>query len=212
MTQARLRGLKVVVFALCLVPLGKLLLETFGAAGLSLGANPVEELLHRCGIWGLNFLLITLAVTPARQLTGWTWLTRFRRMLGLFAFFYALLHFSVYLGLDQRFALGPVIEDVIERPYITIGFAALLILLALAATSTRGMMRRLGRRWKVLHRWVYVAAILGVWHYYWQVKLDTLDATLYAAALAVLLGFRAWRRFAGRRASVQSRSGSAPGS
>jgi methionine sulfoxide reductase heme-binding subunit len=212
MTQARLRGLKVVVFALCLAPLGKLLLETFGVAGLTLGANPVEELLHRCGIWGLNFLLITLTVTPARQLTGWSWLTRFRRMLGLFAFFYVLLHFSVYLGLDQRFALGPVLEDVIERPYITIGFAALLILLALAATSTRGMMRRLGRRWKALHRWVYVAAILGVWHYYWQVKLDTLDATLYAAALAVLLGFRAWRRFAGRRASAHSRAGSAPGS
>jgi sulfoxide reductase heme-binding subunit YedZ len=208
MRTAQLRGLKVVVFGLCLAPFGKLLLETFGVAGLTLGANPVEELLHRCGLWGLNFLLITLTVTPLRQLTGWTWLTRLRRMLGLFAFFYVLLHFLVYLGLDQRFALGPVFEDVTERPYITLGFAALLILLALAATSTRGMMRRLGRRWKALHRWVYVAAMLGVWHFYWQVKLDTLDATLYALALAVLLGFRLWRRFLGRAGPAQSRAGS----
>jgi len=209
MRGARLRGLKVVVFLLCLAPLGKLLLETFGVAGLTLGANPVEELLHRCGLWGLNFLLVTLAVTPLRQLTGRAWLLRFRRMLGLFAYFYVLLHFLVYLGLDQRFALGPVLEDVVERPYITIGFAAFLILSALAATSTQGMIRRLGRRWKTLHRLVYVAAILGVWHFYWQVKLDTLDATLYAGALAVLLGFRAWRRFVGRRAQpAQSRAGS----
>ena len=161
MRDARLRGLKVLVFGLCLVPLGKLALQTFGVAGLTLGANPVDELLHRCGIWGLNFLLITLAVSPARQLTGWAWITRFRRMLGLFAFFYVLLHFLVYLGLDQRFAFRPVLEDVIERPYITVGFAALLILTALAATSTRGMMRRLGRRWKTLHRLVYPAAVLG---------------------------------------------------
>ncbi|MEJ2384783.1 MAG: sulfoxide reductase heme-binding subunit YedZ [Xanthomonadales bacterium] len=207
MRNAHVRGLKVLVFGLCLVPLGKLLLETFGVAGLTLGANPVEELLHRCGIWGLNFLLITLTVSPLRQLTGWAWLLRFRRMLGLFAFFYVALHFLVYLGLDQRFALAPVLEDVTERPYITIGFAALLILSALAATSTRGMMRRLGRRWKTLHRWVYLAAILGVWHYYWQVKLDTLDATLYAAALAVLLAYRLWGRMR-RRRTAQSRAGS----
>jgi sulfoxide reductase heme-binding subunit YedZ len=209
MRDARLRGLKVAVFVLCLVPLGKLLLEVFGVGGLTLGANPVEELLHRCGLWGLNFLLITLAVSPARQLTGWAWITRFRRMLGLFAFFYVLLHFLVYLGLDQRFAFRPVLEDVIERPYITIGFAALLILTALAGTSTRGMMRRLGRRWKTLHRLVYPAAVLGVWHFYWQVKLDTLDATLYAAALAALLGYRLWRWRRARRAPSQSRAGSA---
>lgn len=206
MREAGIRGLKVVVFGLCLAPLGKLALETFGVAGMTLGANPVEELLHRCGLWGLNFLLITLAVTPARQLTGRVWLLRFRRMLGLTSFFYVLLHFLVYIGLDQGFALGPIIEDVTERPYITIGFAALLILLALAVTSTRGMMRRLGRRWKSLHRLVYLAAVLGVWHFYWQVKLDTLDATLYAAALAVLLGFRLWRRIAARRATPQDRA------
>jgi sulfoxide reductase heme-binding subunit YedZ len=206
MREARLRGLKVAVFLLCLAPLGKLALEAFGVAGLTLGANPVEELLHRCGKWGLNFLLITLAVSPLRQLTGRAWLLRFRRMLGLFAFFYALLHVLVYLGLDQRFALGPVFEDVVERPYITLGAAAFLILLALAATSTRGMVRRLGRRWKALHRWVYAAAVLATWHFYWQVKLDTLEATVYAAILAGLLGFRLWRRLAGRRAAAQARA------
>ena len=189
--------LKVSVFLLCLLPLGKLLLETFGVAGFSLGANPIEELIHRCGIWGLNFLLITLAVTPLRLLTGWNWLLRFRRMLGLFAFFYILLHFLVYAGLDQRFAISVIIEDVIERPYITLGMTALLLLLPLAVTSTNGMMRRLGRRWQKLHRLIYPIAILGAWHFYWQVKLDITEPLIYTGILAVLLGFRivvAWRK------------------
>lgn len=190
MSQRSLRVFKVLLFLLCLVPLTKLGLETFGVAGMTLGANPVEELLHRCGVWGLNFLLITLAVTPLRRLTGWGWLLRFRRMLGLFAFFYVLMHFLIYAGLDQRFDLRAIIEDVVERPYITVGFTALLLLIPLAATSTNAMMRRLGRRWKQLHRLVYPIAILGVWHFYWQVKLDTLEALVYAAILAVLLGFR----------------------
>lgn len=184
------RALKATVFLLCLVPLAILLLETFGLAGLSLGANPVEELIHRCGKWGLKFLLITLAVTPVRRLTGWNWLIRFRRMLGLFAFFYLLLHFLVYAGLDQRFDLAVILEDIVERPYITIGMAALVLLVPLAVTSTNGMMRRLGRRWKQLHRLVYPIAILGVWHFYWQVKLDTLEPIIYAAILAALLGYR----------------------
>jgi len=190
MSPAAIRALKVVVFGLCLVPLAVLALETFGVAGLSLGANPVEELIHRLGKWGLKFLLITLAVTPLRKLTGWSWLLRFRRMFGLFAFFYVLLHFLAYAGLDQRFAPALIIEDIAERPYITIGVLALLLLLPLAATSTRGMMRRLGTRWQKLHRMVYVIAILGVWHFYWQVKLDTLEALIYAGILAALLGFR----------------------
>jgi sulfoxide reductase heme-binding subunit YedZ len=177
----------------CLVPLGKLALEAFAVAGLSLGANPIEELLHRLGKWGLNFLLITLAVTPLQRLTGWAWLVRFRRMLGLYAFFYVLLHFLAYAGLDQRFALGPILEDIAERPFITIGVAALVLLVPLAVTSTNAMMRRLGRRWKQLHRLIYVIAILGVWHFYWQVKLDTLEPTIYAAILVALLGYRAWR-------------------
>jgi sulfoxide reductase heme-binding subunit YedZ len=203
-----LRALKVFLFLLCLVPLGKLALEAFAVAGLSLGANPVEELLHRLGRWGLKFLLITLAVTPLKQLTGWAWLVRFRRMLGLFAFFYVAMHFTVYAGLDQGFALGPILEDVAERPYITIGALALVLLLPLAVTSTNAMMRRLARRWKQLHRLIYVIAILGVWHFYWQVKLDTLEPTIYAAILAGLLGFRLleWRRRRGPRGAARPRS------
>ena len=191
------RALKVVVFLLCLMPLGMLVLDAFEIGGRTLGANPIEALIHRCGKWGLKFLLITLAVTPLRGLTGWNWLIRFRRMLGLFAFFYVLLHFLVYAGLDQSFDLGVILEDIAERPYITIGMTALVLLIPLAVTSTNGMMRRLGRRWKKLHRLVYPIAILGVWHFYWQVKLDTLEPLIYAAILAALLGYRlvhAWRR------------------
>ena len=197
MDRRVLRALKVAVFAACLVPFVRLLLETFGIGGLSLGANPIEELIHRLGKWGLNFLLITLAVTPARRLTGWGWLLRFRRMLGLFAFFYVLMHFLAYAGLDQRFGLAAIVEDIVERPYITVGITALLLLFPLALTSTRGMMRRLGGRWQKLHRLVYLIGILGVWHFYWQVKLDTLEALIYAGLLAVLLAFRLvdrWRR------------------
>ncbi|MBT8060507.1 MAG: sulfoxide reductase heme-binding subunit YedZ, partial [Gammaproteobacteria bacterium] len=134
------------------------------------------------------------------------WLLRFRRMLGLFAFFYISLHFLVYSGLDQRFDLGVILEDIADRPYITVGFAALLLLVPLALTSTRGMMRRLGGRWQKLHRLVYPAAILGVWHFYWQVKLDTLEALVYAIILAVLLGARLvyrWRRTHDRTAHAR---------
>lgn len=190
MTQKSIRFLKALLFLLCLVPLAKLALEIFGVGGMSLGANPIEELIHRLGIWGLNFLLITLAVTPLRRLTGKGWLLRFRRMFGLFAFFYVLMHFLTYAGLDQRFDLPVIFEDIVERPFITVGFTAFLLLIPLALTSTNAMIRRLGRRWQKLHRLVYVIAILGVVHFYWQVKLDTLEALIYAAILAVLLGFR----------------------
>jgi sulfoxide reductase heme-binding subunit YedZ len=199
-----IRALKVVLFLLCLLPLGKLALETFGVGGLSLGANPVEELLHRLGKWGLNFLLITLAVTPVRRLSGWNWLLRFRRMLGLFAFFYVALHFLTYAGLDQRFDPAAILEDIVERPYITLGMTALVLLVPLAATSTNAMMRRLGRRWQQLHRLVYPITILGVWHFYWQVKLDTLEPSIYAALLVALLGFRLVRRWRGRAAGPRS--------
>ena len=190
MTQKSIRTLKVLVFLVCLIPLAKRVMEIFGVAGMSLGANPVEELIHRFGIWGLNFLLITLAVTPLRRLTGKNWLLRFRRMFGLFAFFYVLMHFLTYAGLDQRFSLPAILEDIAERPYITVGFTAFLLLIPLAATSTKAMMKRLGRRWQKLHRLVYVIAILGVCHFYWQVKLDTMEPLIYAAILAVLLAFR----------------------
>jgi sulfoxide reductase heme-binding subunit YedZ len=190
MSAAAIRALKVVVFGLCLLPLLILALQTFGVGGLSLGANPIEELIHSLGKWGLKLLLITLAVTPLRKLTGWNWLLRLRRMLGLFAFFYVALHFLVYAGLDQRFDLAAIFEDIAKRPYITVGMTALLLLIPLAITSTNGMMRRLGKNWQKLHRLVYVIAILGVWHFYWQVKLDTLEALVYAGILFALLGYR----------------------
>ena len=181
---------KVPLFLLCLLPLAKLAAEAFGLWGLSLGANPVEALIHRLGSWTLNFLLATLAITPLRRLTGRAWLLRFRRMLGLFAFFYLCLHFLAYAWVDQRFAMGYILEDIAERPYITIGFAAFLLLIPLAVTSTRGWIRRLGPRWKKLHRLVYAAAVLGVWHFYWLVKADILEPLIYGAILAVLLGMR----------------------
>jgi len=185
---------KPVVFLLGLVPLAILALRVFEQADFSLGANPIEELLHQLGRWGLKFLLLTLTITPLRRWTGWNGLIRFRRMLGLFAFFYISLHFTVYAVLDQGLDLSVMIEDVIERPYITLGMTGLLLLIPLAATSTKGMMRRLGKRWQKLHRLVYVIGIVGVWHFYWQVKLDTLDATVYAVILMVLLGARIYYR------------------
>ena len=157
MTQKSIRFLKALLFLLCLVPLAKLALEIFGVGGMSLGANPIEELIHRLGIWGLNFLLITLAVTPLRRLTGKGWLLRFRRMFGLFAFFYVLLHFLTYAGLDQRFDLPVIVEDIVERPFITVGFTAFLLLIPLALTSTNAMMRRLGRRWLEPDRAVFAS-------------------------------------------------------
>ena len=187
-SKAFYRLTKPVVFLLALVPLAILLLRAFELAGFGLGANPIEELLHELGRWGLKFLLLTLAITPLRRWTGWNWLIRFRRMLGLFSFFYIFLHFTVYAVLDQGLDLSIIIEDVIKRPYITLGMTGLLLLIPLAITSTKGMMRRLGKRWQKLHRLVYVIAIAGVWHFYWQVKLDTLDATVYAVILLLLLG------------------------
>jgi len=197
MNQPTVRLLKVPVFLVCLLPLGKLALEAFGIAGLSLGANPIEQLLHRCGLWGLIFLLVTLSVTPARMLTRQNWLIRFRRMFGLFAFFYICLHFLVYSGLDQGFDFAAIGEDIVKRPYITLGITGLTLLIPLALTSTAAMMRRLGRRWLQLHRLVYVIPVLGVWHFYWQVKKDISEPLLYAGILALLLGYRvlsAWRK------------------
>ncbi len=181
---------KPILFLLCLLPLAYLAAGAFAVAGLGLGANPVEKLLHELGRWGLKFLLLTLSVTPLRRWTGWNWLIGYRRMLGLFSFFYIVLHFTVYAVLDQGLDIKAIGEDILKRPYITLGMAGLLMLVPLAITSTKGWMRRLGRRWQKLHRLVYVIAIVGVWHFYWQVKLDTLDPTLYALVLAVLLGTR----------------------
>ena len=185
---------KPVVFLVCLIPAFHAAGDVYGITG-DLGANPVENLQDRFGNWGLRFLIITLAISLFRLRSGWNWLARFRRMLGLFAFFYVLMHFLTWLLLDQGLYLSAIIEDIAKRPFITIGFAAFVILLSLAVTSTAGMRRRLGRRWQKLHNWIYVAAILGVWHYWWQVKLDVSDPAIYASALAVLLLYRIWYRY-----------------
>ena len=199
------RVTKPLVFLLCLLPLAHLLAGAFSIAGQGLGANPIEELLHALGRWGLKLLLLTLTITPLRRWTGWNWLIRFRRMLGLFTFFYIVLHFLVYAVLDQGLDLEAIVEDVLKRPYITLGMAGLSMLIPLAVTSTKGMMRRLGKRWQKLHRLIYVIAVVAVWHFYWQVKLDTLEPILYALVLAGLLGVRVYfARIYKRRGRMQS--------
>lgn len=180
---------KPLVFALCLAPFVLVVFDAFELTD-GLGANPIEEILDRFGNWGLRFIMITLAVTPLRRVTGWNWLSRFRRMFGLFTFFYVLMHFLTWLILDQGLLLSAILEDLVERPFITLGFAALLLLILLAATSTNAARRRLGRRWQTLHNATYVIAILGVWHYWWQVKQDITEPLIYAVILAVLLGAR----------------------
>jgi sulfoxide reductase heme-binding subunit YedZ len=199
---------KPLVFIAGLTPIVWLLCGGFGVLGQSLGPDPIKLTLHTLGKTALNFLMLTLLVTPVRHLAGWPHVVRIRRMLGLFAFSYALLHFTVYLGLDQEFDFAGLGKDIVKRPYITVGFTALVILIPLAVTSTNRMMRRLGRRWQTLHRLVYIAAMLGVWHYYWQVKRDVREPLVYAAILAVLLGYRLVRR-ARTRKPATSRSGSA---
>ncbi len=185
-------ALKPAVFFVCLFPLGLLVWDGFSGA---LGAEPIEELTHRTGDWALRLLLITLAITPARQIFGWRALIRLRRMLGLFAFFYALLHALIYVVLDIGFYWQEIFEDVVKRPYITAGFSAFVVLIPLALTSTKGMMRRLGRYWQPLHRLVYGAATLAVFHYLWLVKADLRSPLIYAAILSMLLGYRLWRRY-----------------
>lgn len=189
---------KPVVFLLCLVPLGLIAGDLFEITG-TLGANPVEALQDRFGNWGLRFIVITLAVTPLRQLTGRNWLGRFRRMLGLFAFFYILMHFLTWLFLDQGLLISAIAEDIFERPFITLGFTAFVILTLMACTSTNGMRRRLGRRWQQIHNGVYAVAVLGVWHYWWQVKQDIREPLIYAVIVAALLGYRLWRRSTGKK-------------
>lgn len=191
-TQVVRRWIKPALFLLCLLPVISLALNAFGIAG-SLGANPVEKIQDTLGQWGLRFLLITLAVTPLRDWFNAPWLVQLRRMLGLYAFFYVLTHFLTWLILDQGLYWQGILVDIAKRPFITIGFAALLLLIPLAVTSTNGMMRRLGKRWKKLHRLIYVIVLLGVWHYYWQVKADIREPLIYLAIALVLLGWRVWK-------------------
>ncbi len=190
---------KPIVFLICLLPAGLIVTDAVGLTG-TLGANPVEEILDRFGNWGLRFIMITLAITPLRRMSGWNWLSRFRRMLGLFAFFYVLMHFTTWVVLDRDLRLGEILGDLNERPFVLIGFTALLILTALAATSFTAIRRRMGQHWQTLHNAIYAAAILGVWHYWWQVKKDITEPLIYAAILAGLLGARViWQLARNRR-------------
>jgi sulfoxide reductase heme-binding subunit YedZ len=193
-----IRWIKIVIFMAALVPFGQLLWNFFGAHptdmaswGAGLGANPIEAITHETGQCTLTFLLITLAVTPARKILHVPSLIKFRRMLGLFAFFYACLHFATYIWLDKFFNLHEILADVAKRKFITVGFAAFVLLIPLAITSTAGWIRRLGgKRWQALHRLIYVSAIGGVIHYLWLVKADIRDPLKYGAILALLLGYR----------------------
>jgi len=180
--------LKPAVFLLCLAPLANL---AWTAWRDGLGANPIEAITHSTGTWTLVFLLVTLTVTPLRRLSGWHALIRLRRMFGLYAFFYAMLHFSTFLVLDHFFDLATIGKDILKRPYITVGFASFVLLWPLALTSTNAMVRRLGgRNWQRLHRLVYVIAAGGVLHYLWLVKKDIREPVLYGLVLVVLLGAR----------------------
>ncbi len=187
----RWTGIKAAAHAAALVPLA-LLVQ--GARGDSLGADPVAAITHATGDWALRLLLLGLAMTPLRRLLGQAWPLRFRRLIGLYAFFYACLHLTTYLVLDLGAYWQQLFADIVKRPYITLGFAAWLLLIPLALTSTRAAMRRLGRRWGQLHRAVYAAAVLGVLHFIWLVKSDLREPLLYAAILAVLLGLRLYWR------------------
>jgi sulfoxide reductase heme-binding subunit YedZ len=209
----RIQVLKVLLFIACLGPLVWVVIRALGVGGLSLGANPVEELLNTFGKSGLNLLMLTLCVTPIRRSTGLNRLVVFRRMLGLYSFFYIALHFLTYALLDLGLAWSTLLVDIAERPYITVGFTALVLMVPLAITSTNGFQRRLGRKWVKLHRLVYVIAILGVVHYWWQVKIDIGDPLLYAILLAALLGARLahWRSIQRRRErSVDAKTAMAP--
>ncbi|WAC63891.1 protein-methionine-sulfoxide reductase heme-binding subunit MsrQ [Pseudoxanthomonas sp. SL93] len=198
---------KTLVHALALTPLAILAWQfhdVWTTGSDALGADPVAEIEHRTGLWALRLLMIALAITPLRQLTGQPVLIRFRRLLGLYAFFYATLHLAVYLGLDLRGYWTQIFEEIAKRPYITVGFTAWLLLVPLAVTSTQGWIRRLGRNWGKLHKTVYAIGVLAVLHFWWVVKSDIREPLLYAGILAVLLGWRAWKRFSPpRKAAVR---------
>ena len=183
-----LARIKTVIFLTALIPLSRL---GFGAYLDTLGANPIEKITRITGYWTLTFLLISLTVTPLRRMLGWLWLIRLRRMLSLFAFFYGCLHFLTYLVLDQFFDWENIIKDIIKRPYITVGFSAFLFMIPLALTSTDAIIRWLGgKRWRLLHRLVYLSAVGGVVHYWWLVKKDLTKPVTFALLLGLLMGIR----------------------
>lgn len=194
-----LRALKWVVVLLSLAPFLALLT---GAVRNTLGPDPADVLVIETGLWTLRFLLLSLAITPLRGVSGWTWVVPYRRTFGLFALYYACWHLVAYLLFFLQLRWSELYEDIIERPYITVGFTALLILVALGATSTKSMIRRLGRRWKKLHRLVYVANVLGLLHLTWILRTDLTEAVFYGSILLPLLAYRVYRFLAARRAKV----------
>lgn len=198
--RRQLSAIKAALFALCLVPFARLV---WGVAYDALGANPVEAVTHSTGWWTLFLLCATLAVTPLRRATSAAWLLKLRRMLGLYAFFYAALHFLTYVWLDQWFDLGAIAGDVLKRPYITVGFTAFLLLVPLAVTSTNAMQRRLGRNWQRAHRFIYLIAVLGVLHFWWLVKRDVTEPAIFALVLAALLGVRLYWSLRRRAAHIR---------
>ena len=203
--------LKPAAFIVCLIPLGQLGYRYYSD---DLTANPIEYITRFTGSWSLFILLASLSVTPLRRLTGWNEVIKLRRMLGLFAFSYAALHFSTYMVLDLFFDFSAIAKDILKRPYITVGFSAFVLMIPLAVTSTTGMIRRLGKRWQQLHYLVYGIAILGVLHFYWLVKADIRRPVQYGAALTVLLGSRLAfklapvlkQKLSGKPAAVRSES------
>lgn len=185
------KAVKVLVFLACLTPFVWLAIRTLTGR---LGINPVEDLELTTGIWSLRFLIVTLAVTPVRRLTGWNRVIQYRRMFGLFTFFYVCVHFAIYIGIDQFFAFGSILKDVAKRPFITMGFTAFVLMIPLALTSTKGWIRRLGRRWQLLHRLIYISAVCASVHYLWKVKVMIGSPVYYALVIGLLLGFRiAWQ-------------------
>jgi methionine sulfoxide reductase heme-binding subunit len=187
--------IKALAHSLCLLPLGLLIYNTLQN---NLGADPVAVLTHKTGEWALRFLLVCLAVTPLRKIIGHAWPQKFRRLLGLYAFFYASLHLLVYLFVDLQQYWAQIFDDIIKRPFITVGFAAWLLLIPLAITSTKGWIKRLGKRWATLHKAIYVIAVLGVVHFWWLVKSDIREPLIYASILALLLGYRVYSRVQSR--------------
>jgi len=182
-----MRFAKPAVFVLCALPLAWLIFRAFTGR---LGINPVEDLELTTGIWALRLLVLTLLVTPLRRVTGWNRVIQYRRMLGLFAFLYVSVHFAIYIGIDQFFAFDLILKDIVKRPFITMGFTAFVLMIPLAITSTKGWIRRLGRRWQMLHRLIYISAIAAAVHYLWKVKVMIGSPVYYAAIIAILLGFR----------------------
>ena len=204
-TQLRRRVFKPAVWLACLTPLAFLIYDGFTD---NLTANPIEKITNTTGIWTLRLIVATIAITPLRWLTGINQLVNYRRLVGLFAFFYASIHFTIYvvttffIGGFSNFDASGLWADLVKRPYITAGFTAFVLMIPLAISSTAGWIRRMGgKKWNLLHRLIYITALAACLHYFWKVKLDTTFPVYYAIGVAVLLGFRAWRHFAKRRAS-----------